>query len=317
MASNYHTFAATKPDDRSSARDFSILAEKLERTATSGDTLRVPPMHTTTALVDRELRSALAWNNCSTPHFNLNYELDRFERREIDSVMKLLEQSYSSIFSQTHEAFADRLEMYLVDARSQMILGRRLPSHLNVEEKTLYLTRLPYQPLHAQIIAHLTHAMRMSRFAKNYEGCQAWALMEDAFAVFLNHRLAPQPDTFPFFGIEPDIIVHELMKNDRVRSLRECWDLPATCNVLERQVLNGAFFLYLGDTYSDEKVVELSKCDSDLSVDTFKQFFGKTLDELEAEWVAHLPTSMLAMTRDELDLAINRWEKKIDSHLWC
>jgi hypothetical protein len=311
MASNYHTFAATKP------RDFSILSEKLERTATSGDTLRIPPMHTTTALVDREIRTSLAWNNCSTPHFNLNYELDRFERKEIDSVMKLLEQSYSSIFSQTHEAFADRLEMYLVDARSQMILGRRLPSHLNVEEKTLYLTRLPFQPLHAQIIAHLTHAMRLSRFAKNYDGFQAWALMEDAFAVFLNHRLAPQPDTFPFFGIEPDIIVHELMKNGRVRSLHECWEAPASCNVLERQVLNGAFFLYLGDTYSDEKVVELSKCDSDLSVDTFKQFFGKTLDELEAEWVAHLPTSLLAMTRDELDLAITRWEKKIDSHLWC
>lgn len=316
MASNYHPFAATKPDDLSSARDFSILAEKLARPATSGDALRIPSMHTSNALVDRELRTALAWNNASTPHFNLNYELDRFEKREIDSVMKLLEQSYSSIFSQTHEAFADRLEMYLVDARSQIILGRRLPSHLNIEERTLYLTRLPYQPLHAQLIAHLTHAMRMQRFAKNYDASTAWALMEDAFAAFLNHRLAVQPETFPFFGVEPDIIVHELMKHGRVRSLHECWEAPATCSVLERQVLNGAFFLYLGDTYSDDRIVELSKCDSELSTATFKQFFGKSLDELEFEWVEHLPTSMLAMTRDELDLALPRWEKKIDAHLW-
>jgi hypothetical protein len=311
MASSYHSYASTKP------REFSILAEKLERTATSGDSLRMPPMHTSSALVDRELRAALAWNHASTPHFNLNYEDARFEKREIESVMKLLEQSYSSIFSQTHEAFNDRLEMYLVDARSQMLLGKKLSTHLNVEEKTLYLTRFPYQPLHAQLIAHLTHAMRMNRFAKNYQDYQAWALMEDAFAVFLNHRLAVQPETFPFFGIEPDIIVHELMKSARVRSLHDCWEAPAKCNVLERQVLNGAFFLYLGDTYSDDRVVELSKCDNEITTETFKDFFGKTLDELEAEWVSHLPTSMLAITRDELDLAIHRWEKKIDAHLWC
>jgi hypothetical protein len=308
MASNYSMPASTR------TREFSILQEKLERTAASGDTLRPHRTEMYSALVDRELRAALAWNSCSTPHFMLHYESGRFENREIESILKLLEQSYTSIFSQTHEAFADRLEMFLVDARSQVLLGRRLPSHLNVEEKTLYLTKLPYQPLHQQLIEHLTHAMRMPRYAKNYH--DEWALMEDAFAVFLNHRLSPQQDVFPFFGIEPDVIAHELIASKRVRSIIDCWTSPESCSIIERQVLNGAFFIYLGDTYSDDKIVELSKCDGDISIDTFKQFFGRSLEELANEWVEHLPTSLLCMTREELDHAVTRWEKKIDSYLW-
>lgn len=313
MASNYSMPASTKP------REFSILQEKLERTALSGEAYRPSLAQASIALVDRELRKALSWSNSSTPHFQVHYESDRFEKREIDAILGQLEQSYTSIFSQTHEAFAGRLDMFLVDARSAAaagFFGSKLATHLNIEEKTLYVTKFPFQPLHQQIVAHLTHAMRMQRYEKHYENSLAWALMEDAFAVFLNHRLAAQPDAFPFFGIEPDIIVHELLQSKRVRSLTECWSSPATCNILERQVLNGAFFLYLGDTYSDDRLIELSKCDNEITTETFKDFFGKSLPELEAEWVAHLPISLLAMTRDELDLAITRWEKKIDSHLW-
>lgn len=313
MASNYYMPASSKP------REFSILQEKLERTALSGDALRPTLAQASLALVDRELRKALSWSNSSTPHFQVHYESDRFEKREIEAIATQLEQSYTSIFSQTHEAFAGQLDMFLVDARSAAaagFFGRKLATHLNVEEKTLYVTKFPFQPLHQQIVAHLTHAMRMQRYAKHYDDSHAWALMEDAFAVFLNDRLAAQPDAFPFFGIEPDIIVHELLQGKRVRNITECWSSPASCNILERQVLLGAFFLYLGDTYSDDRVIELSKCDNEITSDTFKTFFGKPLADLEAEWVEHLPVSLLAMTRDELDLAITRWEKKIDSHLW-
>jgi len=263
----------------------------------------------TLAISDIEIRARVQWGHVFSPHFALYYDKLMFGENEIQTTIAALEEGYSAIFSLTHEAFADRFNVFLLDQRASELLGRTLRSHINIEQRAIYLVRTPTRSVYTELIRWLSHAMRITRYQRHYGKTPGWAMLEDAFAVFLNARLTTYTEAFPFFGAESDVIAHHVHKTTQVGSLKDIWLSPQFAGVLERYVLAGALFLYLGDTYSDDRVVAFSKCDGEITNDTFRIFFRKPLDELETEWINHLPTTQLSLTEEDRQFVIEQWEK--------
>jgi hypothetical protein len=73
-----------------------------------------------------------------------------------------------------------------------------------------------------------------------------------------------------------------------------------------------AFFTFLADTYSDDRIVEFSKCTDPITDETYQSFFGATLADLESRWKAHIPASLMTLTLEERTKAVNHWENCFD-----
>ena len=136
-------------------------------------------------------------------------------------------------------------------------------------------------------------------------------MLEEGFSIFLSERLSMQPDVFPFYGAGSDVIAHHLY-HAHGEKLHETWNLPPHSLTTDQLVVAGAFMLHLGDTFSDDRVVTFSKSDYAITNDTFRTFFGGTLDDLEATWLQHLPTSLLSLTEDEQAATVQRWDRAIE-----
>ncbi|MEO6938897.1 MAG: hypothetical protein ABI444_01970 [Candidatus Kapaibacterium sp.] len=263
---------------------------------------------------DTELRARVQWGHRTSSHFLIAFDRTLFQEVEVTNVIATLEESYNLIYGLTHESFADRYQVCLLDQRAVGLLGRAVQSHISLDERAIYLVRRPSSPLHTELVALLTHAMRLPRYVRHYSVTPGWSMLEDAFSIFLHCRLTFRNDIFPFFGVEPDIVAHHIFSQATSLSLANCWCYETNSSNLLRYVVAGAFFLHLGDTFSDDRVVEFSKCDSEIGSDTFKGFFGLSLEALEARWVAHLPTSLVTLTSEERDLALQRWQQLFETH---
>lgn len=273
--------------------------------------LKVIAPKPTIAISDIDVRARVQWGQRLTPHFAIFYDKVLFAGPEVEMAAAALEEGYSAIFSLTHEAFPDRFSIFLIDQRATGLLGRTVRSHMNLDQRAIYLVRTANRSIFSELIHWLSHAMRVARFMRHYGRTPGWAMMEDAFATFLNVRLTTYAEAYPFFGAEADIIAHHVKESAQTGSLKDLWLSPKFAGVLERYLLAGAFFLYLGDTYSDDRVVAFSRCDGEITNDTFRIFFKKSLDGLEQEWVDHLPTAQLSLTAEDRRFVIDHWEKSM------
>lgn len=260
---------------------------------------------------DREARARIRWSHNRSAHFLLSFDLDYFSPEAAEALLTSLEDSYSSIFSYTHEAFATSQQVYAVDVRNPMLLGHSFDSHYNFIEGAIYLIRTPNQPLHSMLVPFVSHAMRQSRVQRHYGKTPGWALMEDAFGTFLNCRLSDRSDVYPFFDADPSVIASVILGENPTYSVSNSLRNFVFAPAFERNVLTGAFFLFLGDMYGDDKIVQFSKCESPIDDEIFTSFFGATLMALEALWRRSLPTSLLSYTHEEQLEMFAAWQRQL------
>jgi len=261
-------------------------------------------------ITDSELRARVQWQRYTSPHFEISYDKICLHGVEIEMLSQILESAYQSIFALTHEGIPDRLPIYITDLRSPSLMGRKTSTHFSAGERAIYLVRNSHESLDTELVSILVHAMRFPRYIKHYGITRGWALLEDAFATFLSERLQNKSKSaYPFYGVEPDIIAHYLKEQAVLPKLAYSWHSLRFASELERRVLAGAFLLYLGDTASDDRVVEFSKYDDEISGDTFKVFFGKNLEVLEDQWSEHLPNALLGYTEVEHREMMEHWKK--------
>lgn len=277
--------------------------------------VRTPRVITTRpqlGISDRELHARVQWAHRVSPHFSLSFDRMAFADAQASGLLDLLEEGYGRMFHLTHESFADRLPVYLVDQRATALLGRAVKPHLNREEHAMYLVESSAHHASADVLRLLTHAMRFSRYEQHYGRTPGWSFLEEALSVFLSARLSMQPDVFPFYGAEADVIAHHLHTKSAAGMHLALSQDPEAAITLDEMVLNGAFFLYLGDTHGDDLVVTFSKSEDEITGDSFRAFFGSSLLELEEEWTTHLPVSLLALTHDEQERMIEQWQRAIE-----
>jgi hypothetical protein len=293
--------------------------------ATGGALVERPPAEETTtrparvitpkpqlALSDQELRARVQWAHRASGHFQLAYDRVAFNEKRAAMLNESLEIAYSLIFHFTHESFTDRFQVYAVDQRATGLLGRSVTPHFNLEERAIYLVESGARTVHSELAGLLTHAMRLTRYARHYHATPGWAALEEGFSIFLSERLSIQPDIFPFYGAEPDLIAHHIYRKHDL-TLPVVWDASAGALKTQERILAGAFMLYLGDTFSDDRVVTFSKSDDAITSETFRTFFRGSLADLEAAWLQHLPLALVALTGDEQDTMVQHWDRAMES----
>jgi len=191
-------------------------------------------------------------------------------------------------------------------------LGRAVKSHFNFLERAIYLAQTSSQNIYSELIEHVTHAMRIARYAKHYGQTPGWAALEEGFSVFLNERLSISPDVFPFYSADADLIANHIY-GQHTEKLSALWgDEASRALNFYQLVLTGAFFLHLGDIYSDDSIATLSKSDYAITSETFRSFFGTTLEALEEAWARHLPASLIALTHEEQEAMLTKWQRSIE-----
>lgn len=260
---------------------------------------------------DAELRARIQWASKTSPHFQLFYDRATFSAPRAAALNELLEIAYSLIFHFTHESFAGRCSVYVIDQREPALLGRSMHPHFNAEEAAIYLIESGSRQAQEALIEMLTHAMRIARYARHYEQTPGWATLEEAFGIFLSERLSMQPDVFPFYGAESDLIAHHLY-HAHSTTLHEIWNAQPHTLSIDGMILAGAFMLSLGDTFSDDTVVTFSKSDDSITNDSFRTFFGRSLKELEEAWLQHLPIAMLTVTGEEQERILQHWDRSLE-----
>jgi hypothetical protein len=264
------------------------------------------------ALSDQELRARVQWAHRASSHFQIAYDRTAFSEIRAAMLNESLEIAYTLIFHFTHESFTDRFQVYAVDQRATGLLGRSVWPHFNLEERAMYLVESGSRSVHSELAGLLTHAMRLSRYARHYHATPGWAVLEEGFGLFLSERLSTQPDLFPFYGAEPDIIAHHLYRKHELH-LPAIWNISPYELKIQERILAGAFMLYLGDTFSDDRVVTFSKSDDAITDETFRTFFGASLSDLEAIWIHHLPLSLVTLTEEEQSAMVQHWDRSIES----
>jgi len=260
---------------------------------------------------DQELRARVQWAHKTSSHFQVSYDRSILSDVRAATLDETLEAAYSLIFHFTHEAFAGRFQVYAVDQRAKSLLGRSVRPHFNIEEPAIYLVENGSRQMQEELVELLTHAMRLARYERHYVQTPGWAALEEGFGIFLNDRLAMQPDVFPFYGAESDLIAHHIYQLHGA-TLREIWSARPQALTTDQIVLAGAFLLSLGDTFSDDRVVTFSKSDYPITTETFRTFFDRSLDDLEAAWLQHLPLALVALTGEEQDRMIQHWDGAIE-----
>ena len=264
------------------------------------------------ALSDQELRARVQWAHRASAHFQISYDRTAFSETRAAMLNESLEIAYSLIFHFTHESFTDRFQVYAVDQRAKGLLGRSVWPHFNLEERAFYLVESGTRSVHSELAGLLTHAMRLSRYARHYYDTPGWHALEEGFSLFLSERLSTQPDLFPFYGAEPDIIAHHLYQKHDLH-VPDVWNASPDALKVQELILVVAFLLYLGDTFSDDRVVTFSKSDDAITDETFRTFFGASLAELETIWIQHLPLSLVALTEEEQYAMVQHWDRAIES----
>lgn len=259
---------------------------------------------------DQELRARVQWAHEVSPHFSLTYDRLCFARQQAESLLALLEASYSQIFHFTHESFADRCPVYAIDQRSASLLGCAVHPHYNSHEHAIYLVETSRHRAECDVVRHVTHAMRFGRYTQHYFATPGWAALEEGFSIFLSERLGISGDAFPLFGVQPDVVAHHLTSNGH--AVASLWQEQTTNFNSNELALLGAFFLFLGDAFSDDRVVAFSKSEDAITADTFRSCFGESLDELEYAWTQRLPVSLVALMQSERDALLQKWEQAID-----
>jgi hypothetical protein len=261
---------------------------------------------------DQELRARVQWGHETSPHFSLTFDRIAFTAHQADTLLSQLEATYSQIFHLTHESFPDRCAVYAIDQRATGLLGCAVHPHYNSHEQAIYLVETSHHRAECDLVRTVAHAMRHARFAKHYYSTPGWAALEEGFSIFLTERLGISASPFPLYGTQHDLVAsHLTTKGHTVAGL---WNEPVTSFTSNQLALLGAFFLYLGDTFSDDRVVAFSKSEDAITAETFRAIFGESLDELEYAWTQRLPLSLVALMQSEQDVLLQKWEQAIEGH---
>jgi hypothetical protein len=262
-------------------------------------------------ITDSDLRGRIIWTHRQSIHFVLTFDNASLSERETDVILHQLETAYHDIFAITHESFTDKLNVYVVDLHSTMLLGRTTRTHFNVSERTLYLVRSHSEPMESELISAMAHAMRFQRYLEHYGITRGWAILEDAFSVFLAERLRNDKKAFPFYGADPEIIAHYLKEHLPIRMLSHIWTSRQFANAIERYAIAGAFMIYLGDVLGDDKVASFSRHDQEITQNSFHIYFHDSLEHLEGRWVEQLPKALHSYTESERNEMIHTWMKSV------
>jgi len=260
---------------------------------------------------DSDLRGRISWSHQQSQHFVLSYDASSFGQREADIILMQLETIYHDIFNLIHESFSDKLNVYAIDLHTPMLLGRTTRTHFNVSERNLYLVRTHHDTIESELITALTHAMRNRRYLEHYGITRGWAMLEDAFSVFLSERLRNDKKTFPFYGADPEIIAHHLKEHLPIRLLSQIWTSRQFANAIERFAIAGAFMIYLGDVLGDDKIASFSRHENEITHNSFHLYFNDSLEHLEERWVEQLPKALHAYTEDERLEMIHGWMRSV------
>jgi hypothetical protein len=278
-----------------------------------------PPRVITTrpqvAIGDGELRARVQWGSRTSAHFALTFDRISFSDKQSESLLATLEAAYSQIFHFTHESFADRCHVYAIDQRLDVLMGCAVRPHFNAEEQAIYLVETSRHHADCDVARLVTHAMRGARYGRHYRQTPGWPALEEGFSIFLTERMALGADAFPLYGAAPDVVAHHLVQARRLQ-LAPVWSAARDFTAHELTLL-GAFFLYLGDTFSDDRVVAFSKSEDAISEETFRRAFGESLDELEYAWTQRLPVSLVAHTLAEQEAMLQKWEQANEGHWHC
>lgn len=285
--------------------------DRMPRQAADGHSARVITPKPALPISDAELRARIQWSSKTSPHFQVFYDRANVSVPRAAALDEQLEIAYSLIFHFTHESFPGRFSVYVVDQREPALLGRSVRPHFNAEEPAIYLIESGSRQAQEELIELLAHAMRLARYARHYERTPGWATLEEAFGIFLSERLSMQPDTFPFYGAEADLIAHHLYHCHSAK-LPEVWNAPPHGLSIDGIVLAGAFMLSLGDTFSDDTVVSFSKSDDAITSESFRTFFGRSIEELEQAWLQHQPIALLTVTEEEQERILQHWDRAIE-----
>jgi hypothetical protein len=261
---------------------------------------------------DQELRARVQWGHETSPHFSLTFDRVSFSARQAESLLATLETAYSQVFHFTHESFAERCSVYAIDQRAAGLLGCAVAPHYNSHEQAIYLVETSRHRADCDAVRTVTHAMRHARYGRHYYNTPGWAALEEGFSIFMTERLGISENAFPFYGTQSDLVASHLSKKGH--GICSLWKEPATAFTANELALLGAFFLYLGDTFSDDRVVTFSKSEDAITPDTFRAIFGESLEELEYAWTERHPLSLMALMQDEQDALLQKWEQAIDGH---
>lgn len=264
-------------------------------------------------ITDSDLRGCISWSHKDSQHFSLSYDNISFSSREIDVILHQLETVYHDIFHISHECFPDTLNVYVTDLHTPTLLGRTTQTHYNVIEHVLYIVRTHQDAIEADLIVALTHAMRSRRYLEHYGITRGWALVEDAFSVFLSERLRNDKKTFPFYGADPEIIAHFLKDRLAIRMLSHLWTSRQFATAIERYVIAGAFMIYLGDILGDDKVAQFSHHDDEITQNSFYVYFNDSLEHIETRWIEQLPKSLHGYTEEERREMIRSWLRSVNA----
>jgi hypothetical protein len=257
---------------------------------------------------------SLHWPQKASRYFDIYFDPHTFETREVEALIPQLDEGLLAIGELVGREILEHYVIYLADERSPGFEGQVTTSCFDAVSRAIMLVRVPTRPLHSDLLIPLTHAMCSTLHQSPAATRPMRLLVEDAFAAYVNTRLAPHSDVFPYFGVEPDVICHELFQRRAVRTFRECLAHPLACSALERHVIGGAFFLYLADTYGDERLLNLFREAAQPMPASFTTTFDASLEDLENVWMRHLPDSLVALTSEERELAILHWDTLINYH---
>lgn len=260
---------------------------------------------------DQELRARIQWGHRTSSHFDLAYDRVRFTEPQVTALTGALEEAYNLVFHFTHESFTDRYSVFAIDERAISLLGRVVRPHFNANEQAFYLVECSRHHAAEEIARLVTHAMRSARYTRHYGTTPGWAALEEGFGIFLAERFSLASELFPFYGAEPDVIASHLTQ-EHTGSIARLWSGEASELSPCDMAMLGAFFLFLGDTFSDDRIVQFSKSEDPITSETFRAFFRESLEELDYAWHQRLPLSLLSLTQEEKETMIARWKQAIE-----
>ena len=142
------------------------------------------------------------------------------------------------------------------------------------DEYTNYFSALPHE---------LVHAFRFGR------RMDADWFFEEGFAEFIALRADSSLAGFPWFDYPVPIVAGQWLASGEavpLALLREQHkQLNKACRA-QAYALRSAFFVWLGDSFGDDTVLQVANQTPAGALGDYEQFFGKAFDELVTEWRA-------------------------------
>ena len=142
-----------------------------------------------------------------------------------------------------------------------------------------------FAPSHESYFNALAHEM-VHVFRLHRRPHHDWFL-EEGFAEFVALRVDPSLDGFPWYGFPVDVVAGQWIAGGDDIPLTVLQENHKSLNLpckAQSYSLRSAFFHFLGETYGDERVLELATQERAGALADYSRFFGKEFEVLEKDW---------------------------------